>query len=218
METKFCNKCNTEKERGDFSKKSKSKDGLAAICKECHSKYRKNYYRNNKNKELQQVKNYQSINKIHKKSGRTIKSTCRLKGCNNLSYLTKKESENNKLRYCSKECSYIGARVNPIHKYFKNIQRNAEKRGKKFNLTEDYILSLLKLQHNKCAITGIKIKLSHPNDKTSLEDASLDRIDSSKGYKKGNVQWVALGVNYMKRNFTDIELKRLLQKIKTSMV
>jgi hypothetical protein len=33
--------------------------------------------------------------------------------------------------------------------------------------------------------------------------ASLDRIDSKKGYVEGNVHWVHKDVNMMKRNFTE---------------
>ena len=35
--------------------------------------------------------------------------------------------------------------------------------------------------------------------------ASLDRIDSSKGYIKGNVQWVHKNINYMKQEMTNEE-------------
>jgi hypothetical protein len=36
--------------------------------------------------------------------------------------------------------------------------------------------------------------------------ASLDRIDSSKGYVKGNVQWTHKTVNIMKQAMSDEEL------------
>jgi hypothetical protein len=46
------------------------------------------------------------------------------------------------------------------------------------------------------------------------ETASLDRIDNKKGYIKGNVRWVLLGINYMKNRHSDEDLNILINKIK----
>lgn len=48
------------------------------------------------------------------------------------------------------------------------------------------------------ALSGLKIELSI-NRKN--QTASLDRIDSSKGYIEGNVQWLHKDINQMKINF-----------------
>jgi hypothetical protein len=45
--------------------------------------------------------------------------------------------------------------------------------------------------------------------------ASLDRIDSSKGYTKNNIQWIYKPINSMKRDYTQerfIELCKLVAK------
>jgi len=44
------------------------------------------------------------------------------------------------------------------------------------------------------------------NDKYYLQTASLDRIDSSKGYVLDNVQWVHKRVNFLKRDYSEKEL------------
>jgi hypothetical protein len=36
----------------------------------------------------------------------------------------------------------------------------------------------------------------------STGTASLDRIDSSKGYEEGNIQWVHKHINFMKRTYS----------------
>ena len=36
------------------------------------------------------------------------------------------------------------------------------------------------------------------------KQASLDRIDSSKGYVKGNVQFIVAPINYMKNTLSDL--------------
>lgn len=45
---KLCNKCKTNKEPLNFSKKARSKDGLSNWCKDCNKDYTKSYYINNK--------------------------------------------------------------------------------------------------------------------------------------------------------------------------
>lgn len=95
-------------------------------------------------------------------------------------------------------------------KLYHQIKRNAEKRNIKFNLTKEFLYNLLyKTQECKCAITGVDIKISntisgHRSNKETT--ASLDRIDSSKGYTKGNVQWVHKKINIMKNNMKIEEL------------
>lgn len=51
----------------------------------------------------------------------------------------------------------------------------------------------------KCALTGREIGFDAP------QTASLDRIDSTKGYLSGNVQWVHVSVNRMKNSFSQNE-------------
>jgi hypothetical protein len=41
----------------------------------------------------------------------------------------------------------------------------------------------------------------------------LDRVDNSKGYIKGNMMWVVLGVNYMKNRHSNEDLKELIDRI-----
>lgn len=60
-----------------------------------------------------------------------------------------------------------------------------------------FIYELFHKQNGKCNISGIEL---------DWNTASLDRIDSSIGYTKDNVQWVHSIVNKMKLNMKDEEL------------
>ena len=60
-------------------------------------------------------------------------------------------------------------------------------------------------QNRKCAITGDEL----PN----ILRASLDRIDSSKGYIEGNVQWVTAQANKCKHILSMSELYEFAQKV-----
>lgn len=50
--------------------------------------------------------------------------------------------------------------------------------------------------------------------KTDIRYASLDRIDSSKPYERGNVQFVAWPINYAKSDMSDRQMKRFVKLIR----
>ena len=68
-----------------------------------------------------------------------------------------------------------------------------------------YLWNLFQEQKQICAITGDYI----PN----IEEASLDRIDSSKGYIEGNVQWVTYQANLSKHVMTMEQLYEFCRKV-----
>lgn len=76
-----------------------------------------------------------------------------------------------------------------------------------FTITKEYVVKLFELQNRKCALSGIDINFSPSQGKKLRKSttASLDRIDSSKGYIEGNVQWVHKTVNKMKMNLDEDE-------------
>jgi len=54
-------------------------------------------------------------------------------------------------------------------------------------------------QSGQCALTGLPLTLvTNQNEAVGVQTASLDRRDSSRGYEKGNIQWVHQVVNLMK--------------------
>jgi hypothetical protein len=66
-----------------------------------------------------------------------------------------------------------------------------------------------------CALSGEAITL--PKNRTDFVGggytASLDRIDSSKGYIVGNVQWVHKDINFMKFTFSESRFIDLCKKV-----
>jgi len=75
-----------------------------------------------------------------------------------------------------------------------------------FDIDLDYVISVLKEQNERCAITNIPLMHIY-NDGCA---ASVDRIDSSKGHVKGNIQLVCQWVNRAKNNMTNDEFKAIL--------
>jgi hypothetical protein len=83
----------------------------------------------------------------------------------------------------------------------KSVAKN--RKPKELSITVEYAWNLFLQQERKCALTGIEIQFPTNcyNDRKSDYTASLDRIDSSKGYIEGNVQWVHKHINMMKGKY-----------------
>lgn len=81
--------------------------------------------------------------------------------------------------------------------YFAQIKGRAKYSNIDFKITKEYINQLLINQNFRCNLSGLDIKIV--KGRSSKETtASLDRIDNTKGYIEGNVQWVHKHINFMK--------------------
>jgi len=88
------------------------------------------------------------------------------------------------------------------HRKWGNILVKAKERNLEVCLTMEEVWDLFLAQQGRCALTGIPLKMDPENKRSTRGDtASLDQIDSTKGYIPGNVQWVHMGVNLMKNKF-----------------
>ena len=86
--------------------------------------------------------------------------------------------------------------------YFWRLGFGARQRKLEFNISAEYIWNLFLLQNKKCALSGLPIKFHDGTQKDfKNQTASLDRIDSSKGYIEGNVQWVHKTINRLKLDY-----------------
>ena len=88
---------------------------------------------------------------------------------------------------------------------YTRFKRSAEKRNYVFEVSIEYLWNLFQEQKQICAITGDFIQ--------SIKDASLDRIDSTKGYIEGNVQWVTQQANLSKHVMTMEQLYEFCRKV-----
>lgn len=98
--------------------------------------------------------------------------------------------------------------------YWNRIKKDAEKRNLNFTITLKYVWNLFLKQDRKCKLSNISIQFSTNCNAFKLEQtASLDRIDSSKGYIEGNVQWVHRDINWMKNNFNQEYYIEMCKKV-----
>lgn len=84
------------------------------------------------------------------------------------------------------------------YSFCKKYELSAGLRNIEWSLEYEYLADLLIEQDFKCSLTGWDIDALSVGNNT----ASLDRIDSSVGYVKGNVQWVHKMVNMCKQQYS----------------
>ena len=86
-------------------------------------------------------------------------------------------------------------------KYWGVIKSRAKERGYVIDIDIKYAWDLYLKQNKKCALSGLPIEFAISNKRNSDTTASLDRIDSYKGYVEGNIQWVHKHINMMKSSY-----------------
>ncbi len=97
---------------------------------------------------------------------------------------------------------------------FTRAKVQAEQRGLEYNVSQKYLWDLFISQNRKCALSGVLIGFVRNIKKRKGEGtASLDRINSTKGYIEGNLQWVHKEINRMKSNMTDQEFIQICKNV-----
>lgn len=86
--------------------------------------------------------------------------------------------------------------------WFTRFRNGAKKKGNCFEITLQDVWELFEEQNKKCALSGVSIDFTRVGvGNRASYTASIDRIDSGKGYTRENVQLVHKNVNIMKNAF-----------------
>lgn len=94
--------------------------------------------------------------------------------------------------------------------HWKRIQSGAKERDIAFNLDIEYAWKKFLDQNRKCMLSGIELTL--PSG-TNEGNASLDRIDSTKGYESDNIQWLDKNINLMKLDLPESKFIELCKSV-----
>lgn len=97
--------------------------------------------------------------------------------------------------------------------FWSALKKSAENREIKINIDIKYAWEKFIEQDRKCALSGEPLFFAISNSKKYSSNASIDRIDSSKGYIKGNIQWVTKKINRMKMDLDEQEFLKLCKNI-----
>lgn len=96
--------------------------------------------------------------------------------------------------------------------HWSKIKAGAKSRNLEFSITIKDAWDLFISQNRKCSLSGIELKFS-PTAIKKLTTASLDRIDSDKGYLLNNVQWIHKDINQMKMDLNEKYFIEMCRKI-----
>jgi dCMP deaminase len=130
----------------------------------------------------------------------------------------------NNTKTCRKKSNHYMNELDPKHfrcgdiplSHINAIKQNAIKRNLEFNVSPEFLWELFLKQNKKCALTGDDICFTE-NRNASLyryeTTASLDRIDSKKGYTEENVRWVHKYINRMINIHEDKEFIKICKKV-----
>jgi hypothetical protein len=96
--------------------------------------------------------------------------------------------------------------------YFNRVKLAAKKRDLEFNITLPQIWNLFLKQQRRCALSNVEL-FTDANSLNKEATASIDRIDSDKGYTSNNIQWVHKDLNRCKWDFSEEEFLGWVKKI-----
>lgn len=99
------------------------------------------------------------------------------------------------------------AETNPVKNILLKARKRAKEKGLEFNLTDEDIII-----PEYCPLLKVKLTNIHGQGKV-LSNISLDRIDNTLGYIKGNVQVVSCLANVMKNSATKEQLLQFAKSI-----
>ena len=101
---------------------------------------------------------------------------------------------------CSNEYGKLKRETSRENYLLIRARHRAKKKGLEFSITKEDIRI-----PEKCPVFNI------PFEKAGMKAPSIDRIDSSKGYTKENIQIISVRANVVKWNTTLEELKQLVK-------
>lgn len=185
-----------------FHKNKSTSTGYTSSCKSCVKKqYNKEarYFNANQELKCRECKKYKNIDDYY---------------VDNTQKYRKFRSQACKL--CEKERCRLKRLKNysdDIVKVLRGVYNGAKQRsGHSLDFKVDFLIAMYKKQHGKCAISGLEMTGKRGKGRYPY-NVSIDRIDSSIGYLKSNIQLVCGQVNMMKGTLHTQELITICQNI-----
>lgn len=92
-----------------------------------------------------------------------------------------------------------------LHRLIAQNRKKAAKRNIIFSIKKSHLQIAYDKQRGICPLTGIKLRFA-PG--LNMRNASLDRIQPSKGYVPGNIRLVCWWANIARSNMTDVQFRK----------
>lgn len=110
----------------------------------------------------------------------------------------------------SKAWKGVGACSSTAYSFFK---ASADHRGIPWNITIEDVAALYEKQGGCCALSGVSLRFRAGWQYKRFGNASLDRIDSLRGYERDNIQLVTSDVNFAKQQLSNAEFVALCRSV-----
>lgn len=104
-------------------------------------------------------------------------------------------------RECTNDRRKVQRRSDPLRELCANAARRAELKGLGFNVTPEYLRGILRAQEGRCYFFKVPLFIDG-STADSLYQASLDRLDNSRGYVEGNVALTCVAANLARNAYT----------------
>ena len=174
---------------------------LECICENCGKSYMKDASEVTRNI------------KKGRKSFCSISCAVTYNNSNNLSEKAKKHQQEFASKYAGSGVSHTDE-YSPFRETLRRAKRHAKENDRECTITLQDLKSLWEKQQGKCVYTNVALTLPTGTNKVCITNqASLDRIDSTKGYIPDNIQFISSCINFLKNKLTDLETKRFLKEI-----
>lgn len=197
---KRCSCCKEVKKTTEFWKSKSTFDGYCNQCKACATALVKKREARNRDENSKRP-----IEELRERLGKTQACSCcgEAKNLEEFSRNSRRKSGINAIcKMCAATNHQVFKRRNIAGHMLSRAKANAKALGYDFNLTiEDIIVP------ECCPITGFRLTY----DGRRMTSPSLDRIDSSKGYIKGNVVVVSHRANAWKSDATIAQLRKMVE-------
>lgn len=197
-QVKVCTKCEQYLPINNFCKDKGNKCGYNYYCKKCV----KDYQVTNRDKLLVGKKEYYQKNKLK------IREKTSKYYIDHKKHLLELSADNREKHKNNPEFTEI-----PQLWYFKRIRKNSNLRKDcVFNITYQQLIEFSKCM--ECCFCGTKLLFTKTVEQSAgNQNASLDRIDSSKGYETGNIQWLCWRCNNHKKDASDSDFIKMCQEV-----
>lgn len=202
-ENQLCLKCNIIKPFSEFSNNCNNKNSKMTQCKQCISLL-------NKAKNNSRIVEGTKICSMCKVEQDVINFNSCKTATDGLASTCKKCSKNSVKKWLESDIK------NFIKKVYLSCKHNCLGRSKDlvFAITEEDILGLYYKQEGKCALSGeILTKIAFEDKGINKYNISIDRINSSKGYTKDNIQLVGAIINIIKNDMEENDFMLFVSSI-----
>lgn len=179
----ICKTCNLDKHDSSFPKWKNTSKSQLEICKQCHNK-RRNDAKKAKG-ETQRIKNRECLYRWRNRM---------------------KEEDPSRLNG-----SRAWVAKNPLRGLYKRMKGGAASRGYSVHLTLDEFIDEVGGEVPKiCPVLGIPLEVN-AGGKYSANSPSVDRIDNTKPYQKGNIAIISYKANMIKNIGTAYEHRKIAE-------